>query len=230
MTARRPTLAALAATAAPAVRAQLVARRPTGAPDAGTPRAVPQDAGAVHQRRSTPAADGVVVVEVPGLELASEANARGHTRAAKGGRTKRIRSVVARAFHGVALPPLPLRVCVTRIAPCALDSDNIHGSGAKAVRDQVADALGLRSDRDRRVEWRVAQTKGPVGVRVTLAPLPALRSTVDAGEAADVVTLRVTREALERWADATITGDRGAVALDAGGVVVRVEWKTEVGR
>jgi hypothetical protein len=48
-----------------------------------------------------------------------------------------------------------------------------------------------------------------------------------------VVTLRVTREALGRWADATIAGDRGAGALDAGGVVVRVEWAvegTEAGR
>ena len=210
---RRPALAL-----SPSLAARNPHLRPSGRPATGTPLPGPQDAATVHHRRSTPHAGAVVVVDVPGLRLVSEANSRGHTKHAKGGRNARVRAAVARAFLGVALPPLPLRVCVTRIAPCALDSDNIHGSGAKAVRDEVADVLGLRSDRDHRVEWRVTQMRGPVGVRVTLVPLPARRSTVDVGETADVVRLRVPRGDVQTFVMALLR--EGCGTLRAGGVVV----------
>ena len=52
----------------------------------------------------------------------------------------------------------PLVVTLVRIAPRALDSDNLAGC-AKHVRDGIADALGIK-DNDPRVEWRVEQRRG----------------------------------------------------------------------
>ena len=217
---RRPTLVLSATLAArnPRLAATPAPKRP--APSAGTLDAT---AGAVHHRRSTPVA-GVVVVEVPGLRLVSEANRASHEHWRK--RSSRAAAQHARmavALAGVRRPALPLRVCVTSFGPGTKDDDNAGGS-AKYVRDAIARWLRV-DDADPRVLWRVVQTKGPVGVRVTLAPLPALRSTVDAGEAADVVTLRVTRSSAWRWMDAALAGE--GAALDAGGVLVRLEWADE---
>jgi hypothetical protein len=51
-------------------------------------------------------------------------------------------------------------VTLTRLAPSrGLDDDNLAAS-LKAVRDGVADALGLAEDRDPRVTWRYAQANG----------------------------------------------------------------------
>ncbi len=51
-------------------------------------------------------------------------------------------------------------VTLTRIAPSAgLDDDNLR-SALKACRDQVADELGLPSDRDPRVTWAYEQRRG----------------------------------------------------------------------
>jgi hypothetical protein len=54
-----------------------------------------------------------------------------------------------------------LIVTITRIAPRSLDSDNLAGS-QKHVRDGIADAIGI-DDRDPRVEWRYAQSRGARG-------------------------------------------------------------------
>lgn len=51
----------------------------------------------------------------------------------------------------------PLEVTLTRIAPRALDDDNL-ASSQKHVRDGVADALGI-DDRDPRVTWSYAQER-----------------------------------------------------------------------
>ena len=51
-----------------------------------------------------------------------------------------------------------LTVRLTRIAPRTLDSDNLAGA-LKAVRDGVADALGM-DDGDSRFEWLYAQRPG----------------------------------------------------------------------
>lgn len=53
-----------------------------------------------------------------------------------------------------------LTVTLTRIAPRPLDSDNTVSS-CKAVRDGIADALGI-DDRDKRVTWCYAQRRGKV--------------------------------------------------------------------
>jgi hypothetical protein len=50
-------------------------------------------------------------------------------------------------------------VTITRIAPRALDDDNLR-AGAKSVRDGITDALGLSDDRDPRLRWEYGQEKG----------------------------------------------------------------------
>jgi hypothetical protein len=71
-------------------------------------------------------------------------------------------------------------VTLVRMSPSAgLDDDNLRGA-LKAVRDQVAEELGLRSDRDPAVEWAYAQNRGSrkdptlakgYGVRIQIEPL-----------------------------------------------------------
>lgn len=50
-------------------------------------------------------------------------------------------------------------VTITRIAPRELDDDNLRSS-AKACRDGITDALGLKSDRDKRLTWAYSQERG----------------------------------------------------------------------
>lgn len=90
---------------------------------------------------------------VPGM------NAREHWRVAHK-RKSAERKFVACALVGKQKPPLPCSVLLTRIAPSpGLDDDNLAGS-LKAVRDQVAEWLGV-DDRDRlTVRYRYAQRRG----------------------------------------------------------------------
>lgn len=58
-------------------------------------------------------------------------------------------------------------VTITRLSARELDSDNLESS-QKAVRDGVADALGI-DDRDPRVTWLYAQEKAKgYAVRITI--------------------------------------------------------------
>lgn len=98
------------------------------------------------------------------LRTVSEANAHTHWRA----RQKRAKAQRGAAFAYLRRPTTPLRpvasalvVTLTRIAPRALDDDNLAGS-QKHVRDGVADALGI-NDRDPLVTWRYAQRRGGKG-------------------------------------------------------------------
>ena len=187
-----------------------------------------RDRAAVARRatpRATPlpldATAGAVVVELPGLRLVSEANTRAAAHWARTKRTELARAVVGRAFRGVALPPLPLRVCLTRVGPRTLDDDNAAGA-CKALRDAVAAAVGV-DDADPRVAWRVSQAKGAYGARVTLLPVDG-RGSVEATPTADVVRLRVTRAD----AEACVRGlAAGRATLAAGGVVVEVTVEGE---
>lgn len=117
-----------------------------------------------------------IVVALP-LKLVSEANSHTHWRK----RQKRAKGhhEVTGFLVGAALAKadargqamLPCVVTITRIAPRALDSDNLVGS-AKHCRDSVAAAFGI-DDRDPRVEWRVAQERGApntYGARVEIVP------------------------------------------------------------
>lgn len=105
----------------------------------------------------------VTVVLLPGLKLVSLANQREHwrTRAKRAKGHRSVTLLLTRAALRHEVIRFPLSVVITRIAPRALDDDNLAGA-AKSVRDGVADALGI-DDRDPRVKWAVAQRRGGKG-------------------------------------------------------------------
>ena len=95
------------------------------------------------------------------IKTLSEANLRTHWAQ----RARRVRSQRENACLLVRVklgrPPArasQIRVRLTRIAPRTLDSDNL-AAALKAVRDGVADALGM-DDGDECIEWAYAQRKG----------------------------------------------------------------------
>lgn len=94
----------------------------------------------------------MIKVEIP-LRIESVANKREHW-AVKAKRTK--------AHRGAAIiirqPVIPCQVYLTRIAPRALDDDNLR-SAFKALRDGIADRIGL-PDNDPRVQWFYKQERG----------------------------------------------------------------------
>lgn len=90
------------------------------------------------------------------IKLVSVANLREHW-TAKASRTKRHRNLARFVMHAHA-PKFPVVVTLTRIAPRALDDDNL-ASAAKAIRDGVADALGVK-DNNPAVRWQYVQRKG----------------------------------------------------------------------
>lgn len=77
-------------------------------------------------------------------------------------------------FASLAVPPhpLPCVVRMTRVAPRSLDDDNLS-SGFKALRDGIADRLGVK-DNDPRVRWEYAQVRGRAkeyAARVMIRPM-----------------------------------------------------------
>lgn len=105
------------------------------------------------------------VVTLP-LRIESCANLREHW-------AKRAKRAKEHRLAALAVPKqvLPCTVTITRVAPRALDDDNLQG-GCKALRDGIADRLGVK-DNDDRVVWRYSQEKGKpkeYAVRVTLTP------------------------------------------------------------
>ena len=100
------------------------------------------------------------MIELP-IKTVGGLNAREHYRA----RAKRVKTERTEAAFAVRVSrhkPLPCKVLLTRISPGTLDDDNLQGA-LKAIRDGVADALGI-DDRDPRVSWRYAQAKAGKGV------------------------------------------------------------------
>lgn len=96
------------------------------------------------------------------IKTVSEANRRDHW-AVKAKRAKSQRHTAAMLVPRFGLP---CAVTLVRIGPKALDTDNLNGA-LKAVRDGVADRLGIQ-DNDPRVTWRYGQKRGPYGVEITL--------------------------------------------------------------
>lgn len=73
----------------------------------------------------------------------------------------------AKVDHRELLATSDVDVTLTRVAPSGgLDDDNLRGA-LKAIRDGVADALGV-DDGDPRVGWKYGQRRGPYGVEVTI--------------------------------------------------------------
>lgn len=105
------------------------------------------------------------MIELP-LRIESVANKREHW-------SKRAARTKLHRFAAVAVPahPLPCVVTLTRIAPRELDGDNLQ-SGFKALRDGIADRLGVK-DNDPRIEWRYRQARGRAkeyAARVEVSP------------------------------------------------------------
>ncbi len=66
-----------------------------------------------------------------------------------------------RAALGGPVIVLPVDVTITRVAPSnGLDPHDGLGAALKGVIDGVADALGLKNDRDPRVTWKLDQRRG----------------------------------------------------------------------
>ncbi len=71
----------------------------------------------------------------------------------------------------------PLTITLTRIAPGnggagKLDDHDGLPPAFKGPVDAIADALGLRADRDPRVSWRYAQRTGAPAIEVRVEPRP----------------------------------------------------------
>lgn len=124
----------------------------------------------------------MISVQLP-LRIVSEANQRGHwASGAKRAQEQRgitRLSMQSRGAWDLAATSLlarhTLRVTLGRIAPRRLDSDNLQ-RGLKAVRDGVADAMGI-DDGDARVEWVYDQCQGAAkeygcSIRIEVASIP----------------------------------------------------------
>lgn len=102
----------------------------------------------------------MLTLHIP-LKTVSAANAREHWRA-KHRRVKAEREAIAWMLKAKSPPPLPLPLVVTmtRLGPSnGLDDDNL-ASAFKAVRDQIAQWLGV-DDRSPLVRWVCAQRREP---------------------------------------------------------------------
>lgn len=91
------------------------------------------------------------------IRTPSCANLREHWHA-RAKRAKGHRLAACACFPRDRVPSFPVVVTLTRVAPRPLDDDNLRGA-LKAVRDGIADALGV-DDRDERVRWRYRQIRG----------------------------------------------------------------------
>lgn len=163
----------------------------------------------------------MIDVTIPGLRLVSEANARGSWHGGAS-RAAKQRSIVALVFRTLRCA-VPCNVRIIRIAPLPLDDDNL-ARAAKAVRDQLAEWLGV-DDRDPRVSWSVAQTKGGVreyAVRVIVRPWspasPGLRIT--RGVEGDEVSVVLTPNDRALLAAALVTN--GPASVNVGGSRVTI--------
>ena len=101
-------------------------------------------------------------VSIP-MRTWSEANLRGHwaKRARRVRKQRQAARLLVRAACNRADTSLlsgQITITLTRIAPRRLDSDNLSSS-LKAVRDGVADAVGI-DDGSERIDWLYAQGKG----------------------------------------------------------------------
>lgn len=134
---------------------------------AGTRRAKFKNAQLLPFKVDTVAGEVVLPIIIE-----SEANGREHW-AAKAKRAKAHRKEALSIPRSILQAP-PCIVTLTRISPRGLDGDNLQ-SGFKALRDGIADRLGI-DDKDPRVEWRYQHEKGEpnqYGARVRIEPAEA---------------------------------------------------------
>lgn len=91
------------------------------------------------------------------VRTVSESNAHEHWRKRQV-RAKSQRLIACTVCSSLLSRELPAVVTLTRIAPRALDSDNLQGA-LKHVRDGVADSFGVK-DNDPRLTWEYGQERG----------------------------------------------------------------------
>jgi hypothetical protein len=98
------------------------------------------------------------------MKIVSVANLRMHwavkAKLVRDHRTRTRMSLNA-AAQSSGLEMLPVTVVLTRVAPRRLDGDNLQ-SGFKAVRDGVADWLGV-DDGNGLIDWQYVQRSGRPG-------------------------------------------------------------------
>lgn len=118
----------------------------------------------------------VPIKTVPGL------NAREHF-VARARRVKIERASTAWMLKTAARPELPCSVLLTRVAPSnGVDDDNLVGA-MKAVRDQVAEWIGVDDRNSQQVRYCYAQRRGKWGVTIEFRPplsAPAAFATAEA--------------------------------------------------
>ena len=110
------------------------------------------------------------------IRTVSTLNAREHwsKRARQAAEHRALARMLLTAPWRAARLTLPVRVTFTRVAPRALDGDNLQAS-LKATRDGVADALGV-DDRTPLVMWTYDQRRGKVrehGVEISVESISA---------------------------------------------------------
>lgn len=117
----------------------------------------------------------MIAFRIP-LRLKSAANLREHW-AVKAKRVLKERTatgiIARRKVPDLAAAPGAFVATLTRVAPRALDDDNLR-SAFKAVRDELAKQMGV-DDRNPRVRWEYGQEKGKpkeyaVKIEITEAP------------------------------------------------------------
>lgn len=140
-------------------------------------------------------------LDIPGLQIKSEANQRGRW-GAGAKRASKQRDVVAALLSGCARRAIPCEVRIVRVAPGRLDDDNL-ARACKAVRDEVAVWLGV-DDGDPRISWVTAQEKSKTyGARIiyrfTGDAVPSV--TVTHGPERSTVIMRLTREQIRALAE-----------------------------
>lgn len=103
-----------------------------------------------------PAARVTLRLVISPMRLVSEANQGGRLRA-KIGRKTAVKEATWKALSLVKPPSLPVVVRLTRLGGNELDREENLPMALKAVKDVVAEWLGLPDDRDRRVRWVIRQ-------------------------------------------------------------------------
>jgi len=112
------------------------------------------------------------MIVINGMRLSSGLNAREHWRA----RARRVKAEREQVYFVLAtrdpeVPAFPMTVTITRVAPSSgLDDDNLAGS-CKAVRDQIAQWIGVDDKRSDVVKYAYAQRRGPWAVEIQFQPM-----------------------------------------------------------
>jgi hypothetical protein len=112
------------------------------------------------------------MLTLSGLRLVSVANRREHW-AARHRRGKREAEALGMAWAAAGFAPWrcpwPVRVTWTRIGGKPLDTDNLT-MAFKALRDALAERLGVDDGDTTRIRWRYRQRPGPFAVRLCCQP------------------------------------------------------------